>query len=166
MTSCWQYCSCILKTCSLILFNTFYNCLCFLCLVFTGTQMYRRFSAYAFDACMTELVSPELIYSAVMSEGAGASIPTTSSVNALLDMQMQLSLKASSSSGSKEQTKQSAVTSIKPGGWSQTIRPFNLPYGLDVVMGDVCGGSSSTSMVSFLLLAGWLLITFSYSTTC
>ena len=32
-------------------------------------------------------------------------------------------------------------------GWSQTIRPFNLPYGMDVVLGDVCGGSSSTSMV-------------------
>jgi len=32
-------------------------------------------------------------------------------------------------------------------GWSQTIRPFSLPYGMDVVLGDVCGGSSSTSMV-------------------
>jgi hypothetical protein len=37
---------------------------------------------------------------------------------------------------------------VRPGGWSQTIRPFSLPYGMDVVLGDVCGGSNSPSMVS------------------
>jgi phosphomevalonate kinase len=31
--------------------------------------------------------------------------------------------------------------------WTQSIAPFSLPEGLDIVMGDVCGGSSSTSMV-------------------
>jgi hypothetical protein len=36
---------------------------------------------------------------------------------------------------------------VRPGGWSQTIRPFSLPYGMDVVLGDVCGGSNSPSMV-------------------
>jgi hypothetical protein len=36
---------------------------------------------------------------------------------------------------------------VRPGGWSQTIRPCSLPYGMDVVLGDVCGGSNSPSMV-------------------
>jgi phosphomevalonate kinase len=31
--------------------------------------------------------------------------------------------------------------------WDQNILPFQLPEGLDIVMGDVCGGSSSSSMV-------------------
>ena len=32
--------------------------------------------------------------------------------------------------------------------WYQlTIQPFHLPAGIDIIMGDVCGGSSSTSMV-------------------
>lgn len=32
--------------------------------------------------------------------------------------------------------------------WNQSILPFRLPVGMDIVMGDVCGGSSSSSMVS------------------
>jgi hypothetical protein len=95
--------------------------------------MYRRFSSYAFEACLDENVSPEVIYSAVMSEGVGAAIPTTASVNALMDLSMMA------------QKKSSAL--LMKTGWSQTIRPFDLPYGMDVVLGDVCGGSSSTSMV-------------------
>ena len=97
-----------------------------------GTQMYRRFSASAFEVCMQPDAPSALIYQAVMSEGEGAAIPSSASVNALLDskfLQMR-----------KSQT-------IRPGGWSQTIRPFSLPYGMDIVLGDVCGGSSSTSMV-------------------
>ena len=31
--------------------------------------------------------------------------------------------------------------------WDQDILPFHLPCGMDIVMGDVCGGSSSSSMV-------------------
>jgi hypothetical protein len=31
--------------------------------------------------------------------------------------------------------------------WDQTISPFELPVNVNIVMGDVCGGSSSTSMV-------------------
>jgi phosphomevalonate kinase len=31
--------------------------------------------------------------------------------------------------------------------WDHQILPFRLPEGLDIVMGDVCGGSSSSSMV-------------------
>jgi ERG8-type phosphomevalonate kinase len=31
--------------------------------------------------------------------------------------------------------------------WDQDILPFHLPNGMDIVMGDVCGGSSSSSMV-------------------
>jgi phosphomevalonate kinase len=31
--------------------------------------------------------------------------------------------------------------------WDQTVEPFALPNGLDIVMGDVCGGSSSSLMV-------------------
>lgn len=99
-----------------------------------GTQMYRRFSSYAFEACLDENVSPDVIYSAVMSEGVGAAIPTTASVNALMDLSMMA------------QKKSSAL--LMKTGWSQTIRPFDLPYGMDVVLGDVCGGSSSTSMVT------------------
>jgi hypothetical protein len=41
---------------------------------------------------------------------------------------------------------------VRPGGWSQTIRPFSLPYGMDVVLGDVCGGSNSPSMVGVVCL--------------
>jgi hypothetical protein len=101
--------------------------------------MYRRFSQSAFEPCMEPDCSSALIYQAVMSEGQGAAIPTTASVNALLDTKM---LQQTKGKGKKEPT-------IRPGGWSQTIRPFNLPYGMDIVLGDVCGGSSSTSMVSF-----------------
>ena len=32
--------------------------------------------------------------------------------------------------------------------WTQSISAFSLPLSLDIVMGDVCGGSPSTSMVS------------------
>lgn len=101
-----------------------------------GTQMYRRFSAHAFEPCMEADCSPALIYSAVMSEGQGAAIPSTASVNALLDSKMLALAKSKS---------------IRPGGWSQTIRPFALPYGMDIVLGDVCGGSSSPSMARQVL---------------
>lgn len=36
--------------------------------------------------------------------------------------------------------------------WNQIITPFKLPSGFELVMGDVCGGSSSTSMVLHLPL--------------
>jgi len=106
-----------------------------------GTQMYRRFSSYAFEACLDENVPPEVIYSAVMSEGVGAAIPTTASVNALLDLSMM---------AEKKKSPEQAMRMMKT-GWSQTIRPFSLPYGMDVVLGDVCGGSSSTSMARQVL---------------
>jgi len=38
--------------------------------------------------------------------------------------------------------------------WTQTTTPFNLPPGLGLIMGDVCGGSSSTSMARAVL--SWL----------
>ena len=85
--------------------------------------MYRRFSASAFEVCMQPDAPSALIYQAVMSEGEGAAIPSSASVNALLDSKFLQMRK------------------------SQTIRPFSLPYGMDIVLGDVCGGSSSTSMV-------------------
>lgn len=31
--------------------------------------------------------------------------------------------------------------------WNQSVIPFSLPNSIDIMMGDVCGGSSSTSMV-------------------
>jgi phosphomevalonate kinase len=31
--------------------------------------------------------------------------------------------------------------------WDQYVLPFNLPNGIEIMMGDVCGGSSSSSMV-------------------
>ena len=34
--------------------------------------------------------------------------------------------------------------------WTQKIIPFSLPPGLEIMMGDVCAGSSSTSMVNTL----------------
>jgi len=101
-----------------------------------GTQMYRRFSSQAFEPCMEPDCPSSLIYTAVMSEGQGAAIPTSASVNALLDSKMMMQRKAQT---------------IRPGGWSQTIRPFTLPYGMDIVLGDVCGGSSSTSMARQVL---------------
>ncbi|KAJ1422854.1 ribosomal protein S5 domain 2-type protein [Ochromonadaceae sp. CCMP2298] len=97
-----------------------------------GTQMYRRFSSGGFDACMAETVAPSLIYAAVMQEGAAASIPASASVNALTDQRMM------EQGGSMP-------------GWSQTIRPFSLPHGVGIVLGDVCGGSSSTSMARQVL---------------
>jgi hypothetical protein len=106
--------------------------------------MYRRFSAFAFEPCLEENAGPETIYAAVMSEGQGASIPTTASVNALLDsLQMQSLTKQQASDKQRKQQQQSMSR-----GWSQTIRPFALPYGMDLVLGDVCGGASSVSMVS------------------
>lgn len=51
--------------------------------------MYRRFSSYAFESCLDESVAPEVIYQAVMSEGQGASIPASASVNALLDSKVR-----------------------------------------------------------------------------
>ena len=50
-----------------------------------GTQMYRRFSTLGFDSCMEDHVTSDIIYSAVMSHGLATSIPTTPSVNALMD---------------------------------------------------------------------------------
>ena len=119
----------------------YFNCIwifivyCVMCCN-AGTQMYRRFSSQAFEPCMEPDCPSSLIYTAVMSEGQGAAIPTSASVNALLDSKMMMQRKAQT---------------IRPGGWSQTIRPFTLPYGMDIVLGDVCGGSSSTSMVCMYL---------------
>jgi hypothetical protein len=45
---------------------------------------------------------------------------------------------------------------VRPGGWSQTIRPFSLPYGMDVVLGDVCGGSNFPAKVR-LAACSWRL---------
>lgn len=35
--------------------------------------------------------------------------------------------------------------------WTQVVQPLNLPQGFDIVMGDVCGGSESTSMAKAIL---------------
>lgn len=35
--------------------------------------------------------------------------------------------------------------------WTQTIQSFSLPLHMDIIMGDVCGGSSSTSMAKEVL---------------
>jgi phosphomevalonate kinase len=43
-----------------------------------------------------------------------------------------------------------AVTSADK--WTHKITPFSLPSGFDIMMGDVCGGSSSTSMVGAKLV--------------
>lgn len=92
--------------------------------------MYRRFSVEGFDACMEDYVSPQTIYSSVMAAGHAASIPITPSINALMDAKLV-----------KDKQLQ--------GGWGQTIRPFSFPPGIDVILGDVCGGSSSPSMVLY-----------------
>lgn len=41
---------------------------------------------------------------------------------------------------------------VDASNWNQEVIAFNLPQHLDIVLGDVCGGSSSSSMVSFYLL--------------
>ena len=38
--------------------------------------------------------------------------------------------------------------------WNQTVSPFTLPAGISMMMGDVCGGSSSTSMARDVM--AWL----------
>ena len=70
-----------------------------------GTQMYQRFSADGFTACMEPAVKPDVIFASVMDSTL----------------------------------------------WGQTTRPFTLPFGLDICMGDVCGGSSSSSMAREVL---------------
>lgn len=35
--------------------------------------------------------------------------------------------------------------------WGQTVKQFSLPQNMDIIMGDVCGGSSSTSMARAVL---------------
>jgi len=35
--------------------------------------------------------------------------------------------------------------------WGQTVKQFSLPSNMDIIMGDVCGGSSSTSMARAVL---------------
>jgi phosphomevalonate kinase len=35
--------------------------------------------------------------------------------------------------------------------WNQTVSPFILPPGISIMMGDVCGGSSSTSMAGTVM---------------
>ncbi len=42
--------------------------------------------------------------------------------------------------------------------WNQEVIPFNLPPGIDIILCDVCGGSSSTSMVCVHFL--WDIIIF------
>ena len=70
-----------------------------------GTQMYRRFSADNFKACMEPGAPPSTIYESVTSEAL----------------------------------------------WTHTVAPFTLPPSMDIMMGDVCGGSSSTSMAREVL---------------
>ena len=48
-----------------------------------------------------------------------------------------------------EKTLYDAVMSVDR--WTQTIVAFHLPPGLDIVMGDICGGASSTSMARQVL---------------
>lgn len=40
---------------------------------------------------------------------------------------------------------------MQPTIWNQTITNLSLPPHIDIVLGDVCGGSSSTSMVLWML---------------
>lgn len=40
------------------------------------------------------------------------------------------------------------TVAVDTSNWNQEVIPFNLPPHLDILLGDVCGGSSSTSMVS------------------
>ena len=71
-----------------------------------GSQVYTRFNAEPFAACMDPKGAPaKVIFDAVTSDSA----------------------------------------------WSQLIRPLDLPAGFDIAMGDVCGGSSSTSMAREVL---------------
>ena len=70
-----------------------------------GSQVYQRFRAEPFAACMAPNAPAAVIYEAILSREK----------------------------------------------WSQSIRPLDLPPGLDLIMGDVCGGSSSASMAREVL---------------
>lgn len=66
-----------------------------------GTQLYKRFKADNFDACMNKILDSKVLHDAVENDSL----------------------------------------------WTQEVTPFSLPPHLDLIMGDVCGGSSSVSMV-------------------
>lgn len=70
-----------------------------------GSQVYQRFSAKEFEACMAPNAPASVIYRAVTTESL----------------------------------------------WTHRIRSLDLPPGFDLVMGDVCGGSSSASMAREVL---------------
>lgn len=70
-----------------------------------GSQVYTRFSAYPFNACMSSDALSSTIFRSVMDKKL----------------------------------------------WSCSMRPLVLPAGLDLLMGDVCGGSSSASMAKEVL---------------
>jgi phosphomevalonate kinase len=40
-----------------------------------------------------------------------------------------------------------SAVACSPDKWDQEVRPLHLPSYIDIVLGDVCGGSSSTAMV-------------------
>jgi phosphomevalonate kinase len=42
-------------------------------------------------------------------------------------------------------------TCVLQAKWDETILPFSLPDGMDLIMGDVCGGSETPSMVRKVL---------------
>lgn len=81
--------------------------------------MYSRFSAAAFKDCLSDDVTAVTLHHAVTSN--------------LFD----------SSSNPRDENE----TAENSHNWSQKIRTLQLPPSVDIVMGDVCGGSSSTSMV-------------------
>lgn len=70
-----------------------------------GTQLYQRFDADNFSACMDGHATSQQLYAAVTTERL----------------------------------------------WTQKIIPFSLPPGIEIMMGDVCAGSSSTSMAKEVL---------------
>ena len=40
-----------------------------------------------------------------------------------------------------------SAVACSPDKWDQEVKPLRLPSYIDIVLGDVCGGSSSTAMV-------------------
>lgn len=93
--------------------------LCFFCYdsMFLGSQVYQRFSPHILDIVLS--IQQEAMLTGATAHPVAA--PVTS--HALFDIVMDSSL------------------------WDQVVSPLPLPPGIDVLMGDVHGGTNSPSMV-------------------
>ena len=118
---------------------------------YIGTQIYQRFNPSIMDRCMKH---HDAAVAASGTSGKGVNTKCNSLFggslyNLCIGTTTTTTTKSTSNTATISNSSSNASSSFV---WDQCITPVHLPMGVDIIMGDVHGGTNSPSMAKKVLL--------------